>query len=82
MNLLGGTHFSLDGVKLYSNASKEWSGTFKELRKKRDKLKKKLAEVISAKTARYESVRQERKRYVSLSMICIGQRRLIARPAL
>ena len=24
--LLGGTHFSLDGVKLPSNASKEWSG--------------------------------------------------------
>jgi len=24
--LLGGTHFSLDGLKLSSNASKEWSG--------------------------------------------------------
>ena len=27
MGLLGGTKFSLDGVKLSSNASKEWSGT-------------------------------------------------------
>ena len=38
LDLLGGTHFSLDGVKLPSNASKEWSGTFKELKKKRNKL--------------------------------------------
>lgn len=26
--VLGGTHFALDGVKLSSNAAKEWSGTF------------------------------------------------------
>ncbi len=37
LHLLGGTHFSLDGVKLPANASKEWSGTFTELKKKRDK---------------------------------------------
>ena len=48
LDLLGGTHFSLDGVKLPSNASKEWSGTFKELKKKRDKLRAKLQEVITA----------------------------------
>ncbi len=47
LNLLGGTHFSLDGLKLPSNASKEWSGTFKELRKKQDKLQEKLTEVLS-----------------------------------
>jgi hypothetical protein len=29
---------AIDGCKLPSNASKEWSGTIKELRKKRDKL--------------------------------------------
>jgi transposase len=28
MNLLGGTMFTLDGCKLPSNASKEWSGIF------------------------------------------------------
>jgi len=33
-DLLGGTHFSLDGLKLSSNASKEWSGTFSDLKKK------------------------------------------------
>ena len=48
LDLLGGTHFSLDGLKLPSNASKEWSGTFKELKKKRDKLRAKLQEVITA----------------------------------
>ncbi len=44
--LLGGTHFSLDGLKLSSNASKEWSGTFKDLRKKQEKLAAKVDEVI------------------------------------
>lgn len=46
MELLGGTHFSLDGLRLASNASKEWSGTFKELRKKKSKLEKRLKEVV------------------------------------
>lgn len=47
LGLLGGTHFSLDGVKLPSNASKEWSGTFKELEHKRDKLQARLQQVLS-----------------------------------
>lgn len=47
MNLLGGTHFCLDGVKLPSNASKEWSGTFAELKKKRNKLQEKLHKVLN-----------------------------------
>lgn len=55
LNLLGGTHFSLDGVKLSSSASKEWSGTFKELKKKRNKLKAKLQQVI------HEHIRQDKK---------------------
>ena len=44
--LLGGTHFSLDGVKLPSNASKEWSGTHSELRKKQKKIEEKVKEAI------------------------------------
>jgi transposase len=47
LNLLGSTHFSLDGVKLPSNASKEWSGTFKELENKRDKLQIKLRQTLT-----------------------------------
>jgi transposase len=46
MNLLGGTHLSLDGLKLPSNASKEHSGTFKDLKKKRAKLKGKIKDLI------------------------------------
>ncbi len=43
MNLIGGDHFSLDGVKISSNASKEWSGTHDELRSKVDKFKATIA---------------------------------------
>jgi transposase len=45
-DLLGGTHFSLDGLKLSSNASKEWSGTFSDLRKKKEALERKVKEAI------------------------------------
>ena len=47
LGLLDGTHFSLDGVKLSANVSKEWSGTIKELEHKRDKLQDKLKRVIA-----------------------------------
>jgi hypothetical protein len=43
---LGGTHFSLDGVKLSSNASKEWSGKFSDLKKKQEALDRKVKEAI------------------------------------
>lgn len=46
--LLGGTHFSLDGLKLAANASRENSGTFSELRHKLKKIETKLAEKIAA----------------------------------
>lgn len=45
-NLLGGTHFSLDGLKLSSNASKEWSGTFSDLKKKQEALERKVKEAV------------------------------------
>jgi hypothetical protein len=47
LDLLGGTHFSLDGLKLSSNASKECSGTFKELKRKRDRLQDKLQQMLA-----------------------------------
>jgi len=67
LSLLGGTHFSLDGVKLPSNASKEWSGTFKELKKKRDKLQEKLNDVLSEhirkdETSESDSQRREKQK--------------------
>ncbi|MFC2088424.1 IS1182 family transposase [Calditrichota bacterium] len=54
LNLLGGSHFSLDGCKLSSNVSKEWSGTFKELNHKRNKLEKKVRKLI------YEHEREDK----------------------
>lgn len=44
--LLGGTHFSLDGLKLSSNASKEWSGSHAQLAKKQKKLEEKVKEAV------------------------------------
>lgn len=38
MDLLGGTEFALDGCKMSSNAAKENSGTFKDLKRKKEKL--------------------------------------------
>ena len=46
MNLLGDTMFALDGCKLLSNASKEWSGTFPELQKKKQKIEAKVAQLL------------------------------------
>jgi len=40
--LLGHELFAIDGCKMSSNASKEWSGTIKELEQKRDKIKRLL----------------------------------------
>jgi transposase len=45
--LLGGTFFELDGCKLPSNASKEWSGTIRDLIRKRENLEKKVRELVA-----------------------------------
>jgi transposase len=47
MTLLGGTMFALDGCKLPSNASKEWSGTLAELRKKKEKIETKVTQLLA-----------------------------------
>ena len=44
--LLGGTHFSIDGLKLSSNASKEWSGKFDDLKKKQETLRRKVKQIV------------------------------------
>ena len=64
LELLGGTHFSLDGVKLSANVSKEWSGTIEELKHKRDKLKEKLARVMEehAQADKHPQVEIERQK--------------------
>jgi transposase len=47
MNLIGGRMFAVDGCKLPSNASKEWSGTNEELQKRYDKLKKVSKKILA-----------------------------------
>jgi len=56
MNLLGGTEFALDGLKLPSNASKKWSGTIGKLKHKREKLEEKVRQLL---TAQIEGDRKE-----------------------
>jgi len=47
MDLLGGTFFALDGLKLPSNASKEWSGTRSEMQRKKERLEAKVRELLA-----------------------------------
>ena len=44
--LLGGTFFALDGCKLPSNASKEWSGKISDLVRKKEKMEKRVTELL------------------------------------
>jgi transposase len=46
LKLLGGTLFALDGCKLASNASPQWSRTVSELREKRVKLEEKVKDLL------------------------------------
>jgi len=45
-NLLGGTFFALDGVKLPSNASKRWSGRLSDISQKREKIQQKVKQLL------------------------------------
>jgi hypothetical protein len=44
--LLGGTFFALDGLKLPSNASKEWSGTHSNLQRKKERIEAKVKRLL------------------------------------
>ncbi|MFO7890303.1 MAG: IS1182 family transposase [bacterium] len=46
MNLIGGTTFAIDGVKLPGNASKQMSGTFAELAEKKKKFEARIAKML------------------------------------
>ena len=47
-NLLGGTCFALDGLKLPGNASMQWSGKLSEISKKKHKIEYKLKQLLQA----------------------------------
>lgn len=46
MDLLGGTFFALDGLKLPANASKDWSGTHAELSRRKERLEAKVQQLL------------------------------------
>jgi transposase len=50
-SLLGGSFFALDGCKLPSNASKEWSGTISDLNRKKEKIEKRVAQLLEEQVA-------------------------------
>ena len=47
VDLLGGTFYALDGLKLPFNASKEWSGTRSEIQRKKERLEAKVKELLA-----------------------------------
>ena len=46
MGLIGKERFAVDGCKLASNASKEWSGTRGDLERKREKMEKAIRQIV------------------------------------
>ena len=46
LELITGEMFAVDGCKLPSNASKEWSGTIEEIKKKKEKLEKHISRML------------------------------------
>ncbi|WAJ71940.1 transposase [Catenovulum adriaticum] len=53
-NLIGHQMFAIDGCKISSNASKEWSGTHQELKQKAERLKLASKRIIAAHKAQDE----------------------------
>ena len=47
MGLIGKEMFAVDGCKLPSNASREWSGTKKDLAHKKEKMEKAIAQIVT-----------------------------------
>ncbi len=60
--LLGNELFAIDGCKMPSDAAKEWSGTFKELEQKRDRIKRQIHYHVTEqkKKDKNESLQDER----------------------
>jgi len=52
LGLLGTEHFAIDGCKLPSNASKQWSGTHAELRHKQEKMEQAARAIVQRHRAR------------------------------
>ncbi len=73
--LLGNELFAIDGCKLPSNASKEWSGTFKELKQKRAKLQKLIRHHIREhkRIDKYEKSDEERRKRMEQTLATLNK---------
>lgn len=60
--LLGNELFAIDGCKMSSDAAKEWSGTFKELDEKRQKLRRQIRYHLTEHQQLDRSLEQDNKR--------------------
>ncbi len=58
LGLIGREHFAIDGCKLPSNASKQWSGTHEELADKQKKMEKAAREMVKRHRQRDEREKQ------------------------
>ena len=70
LNLIGKEMFAIDGVKLPSNASKEWSGTKEDLTKKKEKMEKVIRQMIARhretdETEQKSDVTEQEEKYVA-----------------
>jgi transposase len=66
MNLIGKEMFAIDGIKLPSNASKEWSGTKEELSKKKEKMEDAIRKIIARhKETDYKNIPPEEEQYIA-----------------
>ncbi len=69
MGLIGKEMFAVDGCKLPSNASREWSGTKKDLKHKKEKMEKAIRQIIRKhaerdKTEADKAVTEKEEQYV------------------
>lgn len=62
--LLGNELFAIDGCKMPSNASKEWSGTFNELEQKRKKIRRQIRHHLKEhqRADRYDTRDEQRRK--------------------
>jgi transposase len=58
LGLIGKEHFAIDGCKLASNASKQWSGTHEELRDKQKKMEEAARQIVHRHRERDEAEQQ------------------------
>jgi transposase len=66
MNLIGKEMFAIDGCKLPSNASKEWSGTKEELRKKKEKMEQVIGQImVRHKETDEQNIPGEEEKYIT-----------------